>query len=283
MSHCPMPHPMPRACLDNASSPTADGALRDLQQRFVAYLLQGDPGLRAEVVGHAPLGTDERLGIYGEAYRLRLLEALAVDFPAVRALVGEQAFERLGLDYIAHHPSRHFSIRYFGASLSRFLAEHGVYRDRPYLAEMAAFEWSLGEVFDAADRLTITLEQMAAVPPPAWAEMRLRFHPTLRRLDLHWNVAPVWTALVQEGGSYSLTRTEAAVAWLVWRRDLRSFFRSLGPEEAWALDAARRGKPFGEWCIGLCQWVGEEQAAAQAARLLRTWVVDGLVTAVADA
>lgn len=211
---------------------------------------------------------------------MRLLEALSVDFPAVRALVGEHAFDRLGLDYIARYPSQHFSIRYFGASFSRLLADEGAYRDRPYLAEMAAFEWALGEAFDAAEAAVISLEAVAAVPPPAWADMRLRFHPTLRRLDLRWNVAPVWTALIQSGAPYSLTQTDAAVAWLVWRRDLRNFFRSLEPAGAWALDAARHGESFGGLCAGLCQWVGETQAAAHAASLLRAWIVEGLVTAV---
>ncbi|MGC1955149.1 MAG: hypothetical protein WA970_21745 [Gammaproteobacteria bacterium] len=52
------------------------------------------------------------------------------------------------------------------------------------------------------------------------------------------------------------------------------------PAEAWALDAARHGESFGALCAGLCQWVGEAQAAAHAASLLRTWIVEGLVTAV---
>lgn len=232
MSRHPRPSPLPPAAALRshpgiATGPSAQRELHDLQQRFIAYLLQRDKRLREDVLGDPPLGKDERLEIYGEAYRLRLLEALSVDFPAVRALVGEQAFDQLGLDYIARYPSQHFSIRYFGASFSRLLAEEGAYRDRPYLAEMAAFEWALGEAFDAAEAAVISLEAVAAVPPPAWADMRLRFHPTLRRLDLHWNVAPVWTALIQSAASYSLTQTEAAVAWLVWRRDLRNFFAPL--------------------------------------------------------
>jgi hypothetical protein len=47
--------------------------------------------------------------------------------------------------------------------------------------------------------------------------------------------------------------------------------------EAAVLDAARNGWPFGELCELLCEELGEEQAPAQAAALLRGWIASGLI------
>jgi hypothetical protein len=47
------------------------------------------------------------------------------------------------------------------------------------------------------------------------------------------------------------------------------------------LDAARSGWPFGELCELLCDEVGEPEAPAQAAALLRGWVQSGLIVSAA--
>jgi hypothetical protein len=119
---------------------------------------------------------------------------------------------------------------------------------------------------------------MRAIPVARWFEIRLDFHPALRRLDLHWNVPALWQAVDRhEVDLPSLVSTEATVPWLLWRQDLKTFFRSLDPEEAWVLETARAGKTFGELCEGLCAFFPEDQVAAKAAGLMRRWVTDGLV------
>jgi len=47
------------------------------------------------------------------------------------------------------------------------------------------------------------------------------------------------------------------------------------------LDAARSGWPFGELCALLCDELGESEAPAQAAALLRGWVDAGLIVSAA--
>jgi len=40
----------------------------------------------------------------------------------------------------------------------------------------------------------------------------------------------------------------------------------------------RQGERFATLCEGLCEWIDETQAAAQAAIYLRRWVQDGLIS-----
>jgi hypothetical protein len=58
-------------------------------------------------------------------------------------------------------------------------------------------------------------------------------------------------------------------------------FRSLGADEAWALDHAREGASFAALCEGLCDWHAETEVAGRAAAMLKQWVGDGMVVGLA--
>lgn len=253
-------------------------ALARLQEDFQAYLLHDKQDMTDQVIGTAKADVRERLAVYGNAYRLRLLEALGTDFPVLHALAGDSAFDRLGRAYIDAHPSAHPSLRWFGRHMSDFLAQTSPYAAHPVLAEMAAFEWAQGEVFDAADSGCVSVEAIASQAPEAWPGMRLVLHPSVRRLDLEWNVPPVWQIIDKNKTPPAPARGERAVSWLLWRRELEIHWRSLEPDEAWAIDACARGQTFSELCEGLCQWIEASDAALRAAGMLKRWLIDGLVT-----
>jgi hypothetical protein len=254
------------------------GRLRELQEQLQSHLLNGDPRIVQRIVSTPRVNAPARLAIYSDAYRLRLLEALRVDFPALQTLAGDAEFERIGRAYLDAHPSGHFSIRYFGQHLSAFLQTDDRWREQPVYAEMAAFEWALGLSFDAADSPLIGVEDVAAIPPGAWAHMRLELHPSLQRLDLLWNVPGLWKAIDEELPPQAPAAADQPLAWVIWRRELKTYFRSASVDEACALDLLRQGECFATLCEGLCEWVDETQAAAQAAIYLRRWVQDGLVS-----
>ena len=135
------------------------------------------------------------------------------------------------------------------------------------------------EVFDAADADSVGVSDLASVAPDAWADLRFELHPSVRRLALSWNAPQIWKAVTDGADVPEVEFSPEPVAWLLWRRDLRTYFRSLQPGEAEALEAAREGQSFGELCGLLCAEFGEEQAPAAAAGFLRDWVESGLLTA----
>lgn len=148
--------------------------LQSLQSDFQSFLLRGDEAMFARVTGTAKVSAQQRLAVYYDAYRLRLLEALDANYPVLHTWIGDEEFEQLGLAYLDAHPSRHFSIRYFGHRLPEFLTTEP-YCDRRYLSEMAALEWALSEAFDAADDVLVNIEDMARHPAGGLAGHALQF------------------------------------------------------------------------------------------------------------
>jgi len=253
-----------------------------LQKGFQDFLLQpgSASGLERHIVDTAQACAQLRLGIYAEAYRLRLEEALCNDFEALHGLLGDEQFHVLCLSYIDAYPSRHFSLRYFGRHLAAFLAQAEPYASNPVLAELAEFEWALIDAFDARDSSIITIEEIRSLAPAAWPMLRFELHASVHRLELAWNVQQLWSALKEDTVPETPQRSDAAQPWLIWRRELMTYFRSLTPNEAWALDTVRAGENFSTLCAGLCAWVAEDQAAATAAGFLHRWVSDGLINGI---
>lgn len=252
-----------------------------IQGDFQSYLLSGESAaIEQHVVGTRKVPVATRLGIYGDGYRSRLIEALEASFPVLSQLLGEEDFGTLGTAYVVSHDSPFFSIRYYGNGLADFLATDPAYAGAPVLAEVARWEWAMSEVFDAADADPIGPEALARVVPERWAELRFDWHPSVRRLALAWNAPQIWKAVSDEAEPPEVELSAEPVEWLLWRQELRTYFRSLQPAEVTALEAARTGESFGELCATLSAQIGEAQAPARAAGFLKDWVESGMIVAV---
>ena len=255
-------------------------ALLKLENDFKDCMLSNTLDMGGQVVGDAQASADERINVYVEGYRLRLLEVLQDNFTGLRGLLGDEQFDAMGRAYIDAHPSTHPSVRWFSQHLPAFLRDKEPYSARPYLAEMAAFEWAQSLAFDAADAEALEMQSLATVPPESWGQVLFGFHPSLQRLDLAWNVPKICQALGADETAPAPVSGDA-LAWLLWRQELTTRWRSLTPDEAWMLDAAVQSANFGELCEGLCQWHAPEAVAMQAASYLKLWLSDGLVTSIA--
>jgi len=255
-------------------------ALRELQRSFQAFVLGDASVAPAAVDGTGAVSARDRLNVYAEAIRLRFLEVLGQDYPGLHALAGDDQFRSLGLAYVAAHPSHHPSIRWFGRHLPDFLRSTPPWRNHPVLGEMAQFEWAKGELLDAADSPVVAIEDIAAIPPDRWAGIRPLLKPAVRRFALEWNVPALWKAI--DGGDVPPPpeRMERAVDWLLWREGIVVRWRSVEPDEAWALRQCERGADFGTICTGLCERIGEDAAAFRAATCLKQWAADSVLEAV---
>ena len=254
--------------------------LRQLQRELQNHLLRDHSTIADAIVDSPPLPVAARLGIYADGYRVRLFEALDNTYPLLHRLLGDEVFAALSEAFVAAHPSVHRSIRWYGRELAEFLSHTPPHADQPILAELAQLEWTLAEVFDAPNAEPASRAAFAAINPSAWSDLRFEFHPSLRRLPLRWNSAAAWKALNSEETPPHPECAEHAVPWLLWRRDLQNYFRSMTDDEAVALDCAWRGHNFGEICEALAEWLPEEEIPLRAAGLLGTWADSGIIVAI---
>ncbi len=253
--------------------------LKDLQSKFKdAVMLGKEEPFLSEIQEGGKIGPEQRLYIYVQAYKARLVEVLAEDFPVLHSMVGDDMFEEICVRYIDKHPSTHPSLRYFGAHMAQFLRSTASYKDIIPAIEMAEFEWAFNDVFDAPDEDVITVEQVAAIQPEAWTTLRIKLQPSFRIHLFKWNTPAVWST-VTEGLEKPMTPQEYPVQshCIQWKKELGCYFRTIDEDEAEVLKLACEGKSFPELCELLFEAYGEH-ASHRAAELFRTWVMEGLVS-----
>jgi len=249
---------------------------RALLQAIVTQ--QSNDALLRTLPGRAPL-----LRIYQHAYTARLAGALRDNVGVLPQVMGDESFDALALAYIAAHPSRHPSIRWFGDRLAAFMAAHDELVPHPALIDLARMEWALRSAFDAAGAAALEAAALRSFAPGDWPRLVFDTLPSVQLLEMAWAVEPVWRAMqgVGPGDEPALPEpVEHRHALLIWRRGLENRWRSLDLSQAELLRAALAGRPFGELCTIAAGQVGEAQAAASAVATLQGWLGDGLLAGV---
>jgi hypothetical protein len=248
--------------------------LADLQRDFQRYVLRGDSTVAGSINGTRRVPATTRLAIYSQAYRLRLIDALANNFPRLQQLLGEREFALTAQGYIDEHPSRTASIRWYGSALPQQLAR--AHPERPWLSELARWEWAITTAFDARDATALLPQSLVGIEPQHWPALVFDFHPSVQHLRMRTNAPVLFKALSQEQPATAPVMLEREQSWLIWRQALKTQYRSMSEDEAAALDAMRGGATFAATCDLLRKWHPDDRVASEAAGTLKRWIVDEL-------
>ena len=111
----------------------------------------------------------ERLEIYNRVYWFRLLSSLADDFPGLREVIGQEAFDKVLLGYLTEMPSVSYTLRDLGSRLETWLRAHPdlISSNERMALDMVRLEWADIEAFDAAEYPFLARRNW-----PAWAKIQ---------------------------------------------------------------------------------------------------------------
>jgi len=204
------------------------------------------------------------------------VDALRADFPALAALLGDDAFAALADAYLAVHPSDDPDIGRLGRRLPAFLLAHPGAAGRTDLADLAALEWARVEAFFAAPAAPIGRGALGAVAPGDFASLGLALVPAALRLDAGHAVAALLAAALDPAVAQVAGPRPGPERLLVWRQGASVVQAVLPEDEAAALDAILAGAPLGE---ALAAFAARADPAGAALGALLSWLDEGLVAA----
>jgi hypothetical protein len=157
--------------------------LAELERYFatVATATNGPPeDLERVFKSTARLSASELLAIYNRGYHYRLLGALGSVFARTKQALGDADFERLGLQYLARHPSEHPAIERVGRSFPDFL--RGATSVGRVIVDLAALEWARLCALVAPNPSAIATA--SAIDPTKFPDSSLCFVPSLTTLAI---------------------------------------------------------------------------------------------------
>ncbi len=218
----------------------------------------------------------ERVEIYSDMYFERLVEVLAGDYVAVRALAGHDEFRRMARAYLREFPSRHWSLNVLGRKLPEFLAGKFRIPKKALLYDVARLESLMSIVFDAPASPVLTSMDVARVAPSDFTSARLVCIPALELASFDHAANAIVRALRQEEelAQVSKQRTFTVVwrkEWVVWRMDV-------GEPMFHVLSALKAGNTIGEALAAGSRHHHGDAAALQTAisRSFGEWITEGL-------
>lgn len=252
-------------------------SLHNLQREFLDYLLDdAELDILERMVSTQQCTATQRMQYYGNAYRLRLQEALSTDYERLHAYLGDELFESLIQQYVDRYPSQYPSLRDFGAHMVELVSTLEPFSQWPEVEEIARIEQAFNQSFDAANGPVYTEQQLVALEPEAWACFTLRFNDSVQLVPQYFNSFQIWQALSNE--QEPPEKQPDSATWLVWRQDLVSRYRSLDKPELAALKTARDGGSFADICQVLIEYIGEQKTPQQALGYLQQWIHDQMLS-----
>jgi hypothetical protein len=242
--------------------------LAELQRFFAEAATTGSgprAGLDSVFVGDSRLSASARLGIYNRAYYFRLLDALASVFTQTERVLGRSEFERLGLAYLAQHPSQHPAVEQVGRLFAEYLRAEAP--AAAPIADLAALEWArLGALLAPNPAAVLAA---SAIVPESFPVARIRFVPALRWLSLDSRALEAFAQ-----GSFTHSTSDAPEARspvAVWRPQHSVLHERLEPLQLTALELAANGATIERICC--CFASGNEaEDIAHAHSMLSGWL-----------
>jgi hypothetical protein len=235
----------------------------------------GAGGLGDIVLGDERLSAEARVDIYANMYFYRLLDALKEDFPATLAVLGADNFHNLVTGYLLEYPPTEPSLYYCGQHIAAYLRDHPLREGAPFIADLAAVERAVVEVFHGPDAAALEPDSLRAIAPADWPAMKLGIQPSARMFALDWSVSELLRAVEEQREWTPADRGSHKI--LVWRRDARVLYRELDEAEADALEVVSRGATFAEICEVVASDGREQDPVAAMNQMLARWLSDGLL------
>jgi len=252
--------------------------LATFQDAFQRAVIDGDEDVLAEIAENPKEERSVLLGVYQNAYVLRLIEFLTNDYDKLHGLLGDDQFDEMARAYIAANASTTRNARWFGARLPDFLCTTTPFKDTPIIADMAGIELAIVDVFDAEDAITLRLEDLTMIAPDDWPELTFTPHPATRRFDITTNADEIWRALHNERDVPSPETLSEPRRVIAYRSEGMATFRVMEAGEAMMWDEAANGVAFSVLCEMMSMFAGEDEAPARAAGYLQGWIAAEMLT-----
>ena len=168
--------------------------LRELQIEFANALFDSAATQVEPYVLNAGIDSAGRIEIYRNNLREGFIKALALGFPVIEKLVGENYFRQMALDFLHVHPSRAGNLHHIGAPLAEFLRERFAQTEYAYLADVAALEWAHQQALVAPDAPALSPESFRDLDPESYAGLHLHLHPACALVRSAFPVVRIWRA-----------------------------------------------------------------------------------------
>lgn len=217
----------------------------------------------------------EQLAVYVNAYRYRLYNVTAEDYPVLKHYLGEALFDTVLTAFVNTAQSNHFNIGRYAAQLPEFISRHSATDAMAH--ELAILENAVAQLTDPEETRPLTPEDLQDVTADTLMEYLLYPRKALQLFAFEYPVNDYYIA-VKEGRlppAPALQKSFLAVFRhedVVWRMPLAE-------QEYYLLQKLFSGMAIGESfdLLQTEQGISEEELGANLTQWFSRWIRNGLL------
>jgi len=264
--------------------------LRDLQELFYGALFDDAPSAVApwihcyETDGHeadaaqgVAIDPHARLAIYRNNLHEGFRKALALEFPVIERLVGEDYFRQLALSFQAEHPSRFGDLHCIGEPFARFLRQRFEDTQYAYLPDVAALEWAYQQSSVAADAPSFDPAALRNIPQEGYGQLRFTLHPACGLVRSPYPVMRIWAVNQPNADADEVVDLSNGADFILVRRAAEGVeMRRIAAAEFAMLDAFSQGSNLADALESACTVAPDFDLAETLRRLIALDVLTGI-------
>lgn len=242
-----------------------------------AILLGNDFDSKPEcwIRGKEQFPAKEQLNVYINAYRYRLYDVTAEDYPVLKHYLGEEAFDTLIWDLVNKVASTDFNISRYAAHLPAFLAQHP--SGDKIACELAILENTISQLCDPTETIALEPTHLAGITAESLMEMVLHPRIALQLLAFDYPVNNYYLAVKEELPTPLLIPQENFV--VVFRHEDVVWRMELGKQEYYLLQKLFSNIPIGDALDTLQTELDlpEDALSAHLSEWFSRWIRNGLL------
>ena len=202
--------------------------LADLQAAYRGYLLSGDSAALAPAIVADSFDGPERLAIYRNNFLISLGEALKANFPVTLQLLGADFFGQAARRFVLAQPPQRPCLFEYGAGFADHLRDLPEMATRPYIVDMARFEFARVAAYNAPVEPAVTPETLLGLSPEQLEALPIRRARHALVLAIRAPVLALWQAhQVAEPDFADIDMTPRSRALLVCRPEQTLTYQEL--------------------------------------------------------
>lgn len=195
----------------------------------------------------ADIPLDIRLNVYRNNVLSGLSNVLALNFPTIKTLVGEEFFDAVAKLYIRQNPPQQGCANLYGESFAEFLHSLEQTQELPYLYDVAQYDWAFNFGYHAADDMGLRQEDLQGISPEQYADLVLNPRASLSLIHSSYPLISIREFCGKEDEDDETLDLDAGGVYLmVYRPELRIVVVELEDDEFAMLTGIQQGKNLGE-------------------------------------
>lgn len=247
--------------------------LAESQQRMQHAILQGaafDSQPSQWIRAKLDFSPADQLAVYSNAYRYRLYDVTAEDYPVLKSYLGADRFHTLLWDFVNHETPDHYNIARYARKLPAFVRQQ--LPEDGFAQELCLLETLIEQLTDPAETPVLEEKDLAGMTAERLMESRLQPRQALQLLALRYPVNDYYQHVMDDVMPDAPSPKDSYLAVfrhedIVWRMALES-------DEYQLLSRLFSGETIGEALSEM-----EESASQKISEWFSRWMRNGLLAA----